>query len=73
MQLGIFIDCVGRYNARYAAQIAEVLPKLMRQKAINHAEPLRRLVRIMILKEESPYGYASLLVRIRKMKRSTAP
>ena len=62
MQTAIFIDCVERYQARYMGQIAAIIPELIRLKTIETAKPMADLVNLMIEKEASPYGYASMMV-----------
>ena len=64
MQSAIFIDCVERYNAWYAAKLAEILPEIMRQKAIDQSKPLKDLVDVFSKKEAGPYGFSSMLVCI---------
>ena len=62
MQTAIFVDCIERYKAYYGVRLAEILPKLIRQKALEQSEPLRELFELFVEKENSPYGYAGMTV-----------
>merc|ERR1719334_1677678 len=42
MQCAVFIDCVERYQAWYAGQLVEILPEIMRQKALDQSAPLKK-------------------------------
>ena len=56
------MDCIERYKAYYGVRLAEILPKLIRQKAIEQSGPLRELFKLMVEKEQSPYGYTAMMV-----------
>ena len=63
LQTAIFIDSLERYKARFSAQLAYIIPDMIRQKAIDMGGPIKRLMNLLIRKEASPYGYASMEVR----------
>ena len=53
---------VERYEGFYGANMAEIIPRLIKQRAIEASEPIKDMVELFDVKNNGPYSFSSMSV-----------